>query len=563
MAKRWWKPLLTSLRTTMRRLRRSYQRIRTEKIRTERLDARRAFYRAISQAKFEVWMTFVKELERIDVYKALKRMKGRSRGTSLSPTLIVAAFSAAPGSEKWPRNSLLLTLSTNDPSSPNVTPETRVDQTGSGDRGMREGGPPGGFASQRTSALGEQARFHACLLNDTDPIALAETIAIEVERPFIPPTDSEIDRVIMSSSPWKAPDRYGIQMEHVQRGYPVLCGWIRAICRASLTLGAKPSPFKANVATPAIDDYIHRVKEQLDKGNTVSTLFYDLKGAFNRISHRVVVQEMAALGFPRMLIRWVASFLHFHLVTVVIYGAISTASKSPSQNVLVLNKATAIAAEWAKADGATFEHLESELLHHSQGRADLSSYCVTFDGITIHPSDLVKWIGVLLDSKLTGDAHIKSRAASAARALNTALALTHAVWGLKPFMIRDLANTVVLPRADYGVNSFFPLATVALIPLERVNNAGEGSIDMYSLLRTISASRPSILTGLRLSITSNSFPWSAGCQSSHLEEHVSAVGKMASPTMLRRVCAQTPGVAASVEVEGGAVPELNAIKLCR
>jgi hypothetical protein len=46
----------------------------------------------------------------------------------------------------------------------------------------------------------------------------------------------------------------------------------------------------------AVDGYIHRVRQQLDEGNTVSTLFYDLKGAFNRTSHRVVVQEMAALG---------------------------------------------------------------------------------------------------------------------------------------------------------------------------------------------------------------------------------------------------------------------------
>jgi hypothetical protein len=150
---------------------------------------------------------------------------------------------------------------------------------------------------------------------------------------------------------------------------------------------------------------------------------------------------MAALGYPCYLIRWVASFLHYHCVTVVIdgvptvtfrcevegapqgsalsvilfllyinrllwllkainvsvswcYGFVddmnfSTASKSPSQNVAVLNKAAVIASNWAKADGATFEHPKSELLHHSPGRADLSSYSVTFEGITTSPSDMV------------------------------------------------------------------------------------------------------------------------------------------------------------------------------
>jgi hypothetical protein len=232
---------------------------------------------------------------------------------------------------------------------------------------------------------------------------------------------------------------------------------------------------------------------------------------------------MANLGYSRQLIRWVASFLHHHLVTVVIdgvrtvtfrclhegapqgsalsvivflitinrllrrlksigvfiswhYGFVddtnfSTASKSPLQNVNVLNEAAVIAVQWAVDDEATFESSKTELIHHSPGRTDLSSYHVIFDGVPIHPSEKVKWIGVWIDAKLNGEAHIKSRAASAARALNAALTLTHAVWGLKPVMTRDLARAVILPRADYGVSSFFPLSAAALKPLERINKS--------------------------------------------------------------------------------------------
>ncbi|KAJ6561420.1 hypothetical protein DFH09DRAFT_854366, partial [Mycena vulgaris] len=118
-----------------------------------------------------------------------------------------------------------------------------------------------------------------------------------------------------------------------------------------------------------------------------------------------------------------------------------------------------------------FKDSKTELIHHSPGRADLSGYCVSFNGVVIHPSESVKWVGVWIDSKLTGDVHIKARAASAARALNASLALTHAVWGLKPLMIRNLARAVVFPRADYGVSSFFPVPAVALKPLERVNKS--------------------------------------------------------------------------------------------
>ncbi|KAJ7838416.1 hypothetical protein B0H13DRAFT_2367486 [Mycena leptocephala] len=111
------------------------------------------------------------------------------------------------------------------------------------------------------------------------------------------------------------------------------------------------------------------------------------------------------------------------------------------------------------------------LVHHSPGRDDLSGCHVSFDGVSIRPSEAVKWIGVWIDSKLTGEVHIKSRAASAARALNASLALTHAVWGLKPLMARDLARAVVFPRADYGVNCFFPLPPAALKPLKCVNKS--------------------------------------------------------------------------------------------
>ncbi|KAJ7859078.1 hypothetical protein B0H14DRAFT_3631373 [Mycena olivaceomarginata] len=47
------------------------------------------------------------------------------------------------------------------------------------------------------------------------------------------------------------------------------------------------------------------------------------------------------------------------------------------------------------------------------------------------------------------------------------MALTHASWGLKPILVRDLARVAVFPRADYGVNCFFPLPAPALKPLDK------------------------------------------------------------------------------------------------
>jgi hypothetical protein len=68
----------------------------------------------------------------------------------------------------------------------------------------------------------------------------------------------------------------------------------------------------------AADAFIHRTRTQMDEGKIVSTLFFDLKGAFNGISHRIVARELAACGFARTTIAWVLSFLDGHRVTVVI-----------------------------------------------------------------------------------------------------------------------------------------------------------------------------------------------------------------------------------------------------
>ncbi|KAJ7809751.1 hypothetical protein B0H13DRAFT_2478479 [Mycena leptocephala] len=83
-----------------------------------------------------------------------------------------------------------------------------------------------------------------------NPRLLADSITIIDERHLTPATDTEIDSVIMSSSAWKAPERYGVQMGFVQRDYAVLRDRIRPIFKALVALGSKPTAYKSNVATP-------------------------------------------------------------------------------------------------------------------------------------------------------------------------------------------------------------------------------------------------------------------------------------------------------------------------
>ncbi|KAJ6561402.1 hypothetical protein DFH09DRAFT_1082871 [Mycena vulgaris] len=348
LAKSWWSSLLSSLCRAVRRARRRFQSYLTPTTRTAWLDARRDFYRAIVQAKQAAWYTFVKDLERIEVFKALNRLKER-RSAVFTPIHDVATGEVALShfergrvlGRAWFGESAVemiadAPMTLKDPS-PEVTPAMRVDQTGNGTRRKRGGAfseacprglsPPRADRQDQLPApvnTSEPLDFPNLALND-----LAASIPITHEHPFIEVTDAEVDEIIRSAAPWKAPDSQGMQMGYIQ----------------------------------------------------------------------------------------------------------------------FLSKAATIAIQWAKDDKARFEKTKTELLHISPGRRDLSAYCVEFDGKTISPSDSVKWVGVHIDSQLKGTKHIKARVASASRALNASLALTHASWGLKPLMFFPGWTTVSRPSS--------------------------------------------------------------------------------------------------------------------
>jgi ribonuclease HI len=264
----------------------------------------------------------------------------------------------------------------------------------------------------------------------------------------------------------------------------------------------------------------------MDKGMIVSTPFFDLKGAYNNINHRVVAEAMAEEGYAQKEVAWVLSFLDGHRTTIVIDGKetvtvritknggpqgsaltvaifqisinrllrklahltqvsvnatwkngfvddvnFSTASRSIMENVRKLEEAGRVAKEWEAVDKAKFEEDKTELLHAAKGRGNYSAFSVKFGSRVIEPLEEVKWVGIWLDRGLTGKKHVEMRAASAVRAMNATVAVMHASWGMRPILIRDLIQSTIFPRADYGVAAFLPMAPKLLKPLERVNRS--------------------------------------------------------------------------------------------
>jgi hypothetical protein len=85
-SKRWWTPELTLLLKDMKRKDRWYHRHLATSTRQLWLEARRALYRAIADAKELAWRAFVKDLGRVNVYDVLDCVRRHQR--TVFPSLV-------------------------------------------------------------------------------------------------------------------------------------------------------------------------------------------------------------------------------------------------------------------------------------------------------------------------------------------------------------------------------------------------------------------------------------------------------------------------------------------
>ncbi|KAJ7709276.1 hypothetical protein B0H16DRAFT_1344660, partial [Mycena metata] len=173
-----------------------------------------------------------------------------------------------------------------------------------------------------------------------------EGLAFHNGRAAEPVTEEEVRAAIWVGEDWKAPDSEGLQIGFVRRGWPVLAPIVTNIFKSSVSLGLYPTCLKASNAIPthkpakkdksspkawqpveqhaavfakplerlmadrisfkaesrgvfdqdqyggrpshstlqAASGFIHQARKHMDMGMIVSTLFFDLKGAYNNIS---------------------------------------------------------------------------------------------------------------------------------------------------------------------------------------------------------------------------------------------------------------------------------------
>jgi len=91
-------------------------------------------------------------------------------------------------------------------------------------------------------------------------------------------------------------------------------------------------------------------------------------------------------------------------------------NKTVALNIIELENAAKLAFNWAENNAVAFDDIKSELIHFGPNSEEDSNLPITLpNGTTIQPSENIRWLGVLFDTKLNFKFHVKIKLAAANR----------------------------------------------------------------------------------------------------------------------------------------------------
>jgi retron-type reverse transcriptase len=240
------------------------------------------------------------------------------------------------------------------------------------------------------------------------------------------------------------------------------------------------------------------------KGTVVSILSLDVSKAFDRVSHQRLLHILRMKRIPTNLVKWIGSFLEdrrtamkvgnytspeeavqvgipqgsplspilylFYTAELVQncqqpkYNATATAfvddtnilvyGSSAKDNCRKLKQVHKSCERWARKHGSSFNVSKYQLLHLARGKADLKAPLLLGEK-RIEPSSSLRLLGVHLDSKLSGKAHVKAvqdRAPALIAALKT---ISGSVWGTSVQQTKQMYCQAVRPALTYGAVAWF------------------------------------------------------------------------------------------------------------
>jgi ribonuclease HI len=232
-------------------------------------------------------------------------------------------------------------------------------------------------------------------------------------------------------------------------------------------------------------------QQQVSKKRVTSTLFLDIKGAFDYVSKARLIQTLTDLHLPKPLISWVNYFLTdrsiqlafdsqtgpatgittgipqgspvspilFLLYVRAVFQerglqlsyiddfSISVSSNSAARNSRALGQISTDLFDQALQQNVQFDPSKTELIHFCRARTPPTDP-VILPGFTVYPKAVVKWLGVYFDYRLTFKPHIEKRLALGYAVIN---ALQRMFKNLPFRSVRQAYTACITTVTDYGV----------------------------------------------------------------------------------------------------------------
>ncbi|MFL5833327.1 MAG: RNA-directed DNA polymerase [Solirubrobacterales bacterium] len=259
-----------------------------------------------------------------------------------------------------------------------------------------------------------------------------------------------------------------------------------------------PTQIGGRLKKSAIDATLLLSQEvELNKslGKKTTTLFLDVKGAFDHVSKNQLLTKLKDLRLPTSLIAWISTFLKDRLIRLSFDGqvepftaietgipqgspispilfliyirdlfqqsttwfisyiddiSLSYSSTSLKKNTKVLEAIVANLYKLASEKAIQFDLAKTELIHFTSGKKANKISLKLPNSKLVQPSKLVKWLGVYFDQRLTYKEHISTKANKARQAFYRLERLANTKRGLSPFALRQLYLACVSTIADYG-----------------------------------------------------------------------------------------------------------------
>lgn len=254
---------------------------------------------------------------------------------------------------------------------------------------------------------------------------------------------------------------------------------------------------KGRSVDSALHEVVGTIEKSLEFKEYTLAGFLDIEGAFNNVNTGAIRKSLIDHGVSDFIVAWISTMLESRVINAVMgTGSVSVRTTrgtpqggvlSPLLWLLVVNEilgkfkargtkvvayaddvailipgkylstiselmesAIAEISEWAKQNGLGVNPAKTELVLFTRKTKIPSFPLPKLDGVALNLSTEAKYLGVVLDSKLTWRRNTEERTKKGLAAYFTCKRTFGKRWGLSPYIVHGMYITIIRPIITYG-----------------------------------------------------------------------------------------------------------------